>query len=425
MNHRTNLPSVTRLNIHYGIIQAIYWTVYASMTGFIVVLLQDRGFTPEQIGYLNAVRTCMAVLSQLFLAAFADHHKKFPLKYLIGIMMATCLIANLVFHIEGLNFAIVFLIFVVFGTTEMAIVSLMDSMAMQYINSGIGINYSACRGMGSITYAVTCLVLGQAANRWGTGFLIPLHTILILLYLTAVVTFPKHSAPTAVETEAKATQTSSFGAILQGNPRYAVYLVALMILFSGYMGIFTFMANVVERAGGDNGNLGTALFIYSVSQTPMMLFLFPILKKKYRAQHLLLFSSVVQSIHCLCLYAAASPTQIYLVQIMEMFAFGLYVPASVYYMNEVVPPADRIKGQTLAMTSTNLGATIGAAVFGVVIERFGVGAMLLGGNGMIIAGLILMALAFKEPLKNPAPTAPHQSFPPLLSTQKNNPDKQV
>ena len=48
------------------------------------------------------------------------------------------------------------------------------------------------------------------------------------------------------------------------------------------------------------------------------------------------------------------------VQPLQMLGYGLFTPASVYFVNESVPPADRVRGQTVMMVASNgLGGMLG------------------------------------------------------------------
>ena len=78
--------------------------------------------------------------------------------------------------------------------------------------------------------------------------------------------------------------------------------------------------------------------------------------------------------------------------VMQMGSFALYIPASVYYVNEVMEEQDKFKGQAL-MTGTNtLGGMIGSLLGGFLIDHAGVAVMNLAGLIMAVSGAVLIAL---------------------------------
>lgn len=65
-------------------------------------------------------------------------------------------------------------------------------------------------------------------------------------------------------------------------------------------------------------------------------------------------------------------------QSLQMLGYGLFTPTSVFFVNENVPAADRIQGQTLMMVASNgLGGVLGSYLAGMALDLGGVNAMLI------------------------------------------------
>lgn len=73
------------------------------------------------------------------------------------------------------------------------------------------------------------------------------------------------------------------------------------------------------------------------------------------------------------LYFATNMIMIYLAQVCQMFAYALFVPASVYYVNEKIAVADRVKGQSLVTTSMTLSGVFANFAGGIMLDALGVG----------------------------------------------------
>lgn len=81
---------------------------------------------------------------------------------------------------------------VVIGGLEVSSYPLMDAMAVQFINEGMPIRYSLGRGIGSLAYAVVCVVLGFQAGRLGMESTLLTHLALVVLEILLVVTYPAY-----------------------------------------------------------------------------------------------------------------------------------------------------------------------------------------------------------------------------------------
>ena len=88
-----------------------------------------------------------------------------------------------------------------------------------------------------------------------------------------------------------------------------------------------------------------------------------------------------------------------LCQPLQMLGYGLFTPASVYFVNESVPPADRVRGQTIMMVASNgLGGMLGGMLAGFTLDLGGANWMLAGcvACGCVSVLLCLLALPRKR-----------------------------
>lgn len=75
-----------------------------------------------------------------------------------------------------------------------------------------------------------------------------------------------------------------------------------------------------------------------------------------------------------------------LVQPIQVLGYGLFTPASVYFVNESVPEADRVRGQTVMMVASNgLGGMMGGVLAGWTLD--------LGGANLMLAACIISGCA--------------------------------
>jgi PPP family 3-phenylpropionic acid transporter len=84
---------------------------------------------------------------------------------------------------------------------------------------------------------------------------------------------------------------------------------------------------------------------------------------------------------------------IYAAQCLQFFAFAMFVPSSVYYVNQVIRGADKVKGQAGMTMAMGISGMIGNFLGGFMLDSSGgVGFMLTVGLGVSLAGLVLVLL---------------------------------
>lgn len=364
----------TGLGIHYALIQGLYWAASACLYAFLVVFLQARGFSTSQIGYINSARIGVSILAQFFYAYVADKYRRIPLKYLVFSLLLLSVADNFALQFSRPGFTGTMLLFILLGLTECSVVSLIDSMALQFVNAGVSIKYSACRSVGSVTYALICFGLGRVLDAFGTETAILLHGFFLILTTIAVITFRRFVRSPEPPSASRSTQTqkqpkASVLSLIQNNTQYRWLLISNALLCFGYWPISGFLANIMEAAGGNNTILGIALFVCAMSEMPMMAFLFPALSRRFPTEKLLFLSVVCHFFRWSALLFIHNPWGIVLLQTTQMFSYGLSLPAAIQYINTNIEEENRIKGQTLYNMSGNIGGTLGNTIFGIVLEK--------------------------------------------------------
>ena len=62
------------ISIKYCFLQGMYWTLAAVAMAYTTPLLEAKGFTEIEIGYLSAVKYLSVIVFQMIIGTFADKH---------------------------------------------------------------------------------------------------------------------------------------------------------------------------------------------------------------------------------------------------------------------------------------------------------------------------------------------------------------
>ena len=371
----TTLPPRGKLNLHYYLLQIGFWGGIGCFTGFQSVIVLDRGFTSADVGVFVAVCNLAGILFQPQLGAWADRHPEIPLKRIFLCCILTALGLNTVFLFTRPGFLLTALFFALMGMAEVNSFTLIDAMAMQFLNAGVEVRYSLGRGLGAFAYAIVSVLAGQQVRRFGMESVLVTHAGLVVLLLLSTAAFPRFSRTDAPAARSTGRAHSALY-ILKNNPAFTAMLGAGFFGLTAIMPVVNFLVNIVNDRGGDSGTLGVALFLMAASELPGAV-LFQWLWKRAGIERVMLASVVFMALKPLLFLLCGDLRLLLALQPIQMLGYGLFTPGNVYFANENVPPEDRVQGQSLKMVATNgLSGVVGNLLAGAVIDRGGVNAML-------------------------------------------------
>jgi PPP family 3-phenylpropionic acid transporter len=384
----TVLPSFKTVQIRYTLLHLTYWSAYAAFAGFQTALLLERGFSSGDAGVFAALRCLAGIISQPLIGGWADRHPKVPLKYVLVVCLSLALGITALFYVTNPGFLGTAIIIFLLGALELNAYPLLNSLAMQFVAVGVDVNYSLSRGLGSLAYAISCVVLGRMSAAFGVENVLLVNIGFLLALIAAALMFP--TAPViSADQKNEGEKPHSVLYILKNNPPFTLMMVAVFFCMTAMMPIENFMYNIVEGNGGDETHLGLALFIVGAAELPSA-FIFTKLKPHMKVQTMVVLAIFFVMFKSACMLIPVLSV-ILLVQLLQMFGYGLFLPSSVYYVNENVPVVDRVRGQAIMMmSSTGLGGVFGNVIAGKAIDLGGVHMLIVF---CVICGVISSALA--------------------------------
>lgn len=371
----SGLPSLRRVNVLYALLHIAYWAMFASFVGYQTALLLGRGFSSGDAGIFASLRCLAGILFQPVLGGWADRHPEVPLKRILQVCLAGAMAVHLLFYYTRPGFWGTALIFLALGVLELNAYPLLDSMAVQFINAGMNVNYSLGRGLGSFSYAVSCVVVGRQASALGMESVLLTHGALMLVMVAAVAAYPSFPRESLSMRRAE-ERPHSLWDLLRASRPFTLMLAASFFAMVAVLPIVSFMVSVVTDRGGNETWLGLALFLMGAAEFPAA-FLFHRLWRKLGSRRMMVLAIAFMGLRPLTVLLAPNLFWVLAVQPVQMLGYGLFTPASVYFANENVSVADRVRGQSLMMVASNgLGGVMGNLAAGFMIDWGGVNAML-------------------------------------------------
>ena len=386
----------------YAVIQGSFWATFCIIFAYASVYLLSKEYSNSQIGVVIAVAGGVSACMQPVVADFADRRKRGALRWIISFWAMIIIGVSVALLIPGMNFILIGIFYGVAVAGLQILTPLVNAIGMECINHGIPVNFGLARGIGSITYAIVSYVVGILVTRFSSN-VIPMMIIFfyfILIIASMTFYFPDKEKKDkdlnievvhervndAIENDQKFF--SQYG-------KFFVLLIGVTFSFISHNLLNNYMFQVMDYHGGGSSEMGTALAIAATIELPTMLG-FSLLIKRFHSNTLIKVSGTFFMIKALLTLLAPNVFGIYIAQITQLLGFALQVPASVYYVNALMKPQDRVKGQAFMTATNTLGSIGGSLIGGVVLDTFGVSVLLLIGFGMAAVGMLITFISTEK-----------------------------
>ena len=331
--------------------------MFASIVGYQTALLLDRGFSNGEAGLMTSVRCLAGIVCQPLLG-LCRPAPGIPLKRIVSLSMLFSLGVSVWYWLApGMGL----------GRPPWCGRSSAGwrcpptpSWTPWPSSSSTTASPSATVWAGdwALAYALTCVFLGFQVGRSGVESTLLTHVVLVAAEIALVATYPAlpGQAPRPGCGGAEATVGPGPAAV-----QSVLYPDAGRVLLSltAVLPLSNFLVNIVTSRGGTDADLGLAMFVMGAFRLPTA-FLFPRLLRRFGSGRLLVLSAVFGTLKAVALLCTFNYAGVLLAQPLQLLGYGLFTPASVYFVNESVPEADRVRGQTVMMVASNgMGGMLG------------------------------------------------------------------
>ena len=395
------MDSRKSLNIKYMASQIFYFGAFAAMMGYASVYLLHKGFSNSTIGIILSLCSILAVFMQPALASFADNHKNIEIRKIINTIVAIAIILSVALLVIPTNQTLIFILIVAIFSLETTIMPLINTLAFIFEKYGIQINFGIARGLGSVAYALTSMALGYIVE-WFSPDLLPICYVVFNALLFIVVhlfVLPKNAqivdADEESETEAEVQENVSLLKLASKYKKFIVFLLGFVLVYFAHTIINNFFIQIVTNVGGNSSDMGNAVFLAAMLELPTMAY-FTKLSQKVNCGTLIKASIVLFLAKHAITYLATNMVMIYIAQVLQMGAYALFIPASVYYVNCKVDNKDIVKGQSFVTTSMTMSGVFANIIGGILLDAVGVSEVLLIGVILSLIGAVIVLFTVEK-----------------------------
>ena len=380
-----------KLHYQYVMLQCSFYAMSACFIGYMVPVLQTQGFKHTQIGFFLALRALFSVIFQPIIANVMDKFKSvISFNQLIAVMI---IISMMMTGVQILNpgfFGMTF-IFMMYGMVTYGMVSFIDAMSTLYFYKGQKINYPVARGAGSLSYAISALLVGLfvAPERiLVTQFFLFFPLLFFILKIDCV----KGADATHHESE---NQSFSYPALLRAFPFFKLFLIAIIFSFIGKELSSSFLIDVYRSLGGNNRDYGLGTFLLAASEIPAAI-IFTRLADRLGIYRLMLLSFFFAFLRIFLIMLAPNLLLLNIAQMMQMLGNGLFWAGNIQFIRTILPAKDAVKAQAaVGVCYLGIGSGVGSLLSGVILEATNLTTLLATASFFSLIGFLLLLSGHK------------------------------
>lgn len=397
-----------KLTVKYAFLQSTYWICQCAINSFAAVFLQSRNFNNMQIGIVLALAAILSIVLQPLVAAFADKTQKVSLRHIVIVLMVIVFFLVFILYIIPDSFWPVAVLYVLTNALSFTLNPLYNSLALEYLNLGVPMNYGLARGMGSIAFAITSYLLGYLVNHFGAGILLAIFLVCYCFAIGAALLFkvklPESMLSADLNPGSLNSLTQDSGKTQEEAPagiliffikykKFTLFLAGVAMIFYSHSLINTYLINIMENAGGNSTDMGISLSIAATLELPAMAGFIYIIKK-FKCNKLVIMSAFFFLIKVIITWLAPNVWMVHVSQAFQMLSYAIFIPASVYYVNSIVDDRDKVKGQAmLGVATIGVAGSIANITGGKILDSVGVSDMLMLGTIVTAVGFIIVTFS--------------------------------
>jgi MFS family permease len=367
--------SVHGLFVTFGLVIAAFFP-------FLALYLHDRGLSKSQIGLLISVMALARAVANPVWGHLADTviGRLTALRVGTALTIVTALLLN---RVDGL-----FVIAVLFAIQSAGMIATgpnLDAIALVHLGDERMADYGHVRSWESLSYAAGCLLFGAILQSAGTSWAMPLYAAASAAVLVWSLTLDR-DRPVRLEGHGR---LGSVGAVFRAAPRFAGFLVAVLLVWIGFNAAWNFIALKIQQGGGGPFLVGVGTALGGLVEVLVMR-ASPRLQRRLGLRHLYAAGCATYAVGFLLWGLVEDPTIVSVLTVLEGAGFSLLFTTAIVIVGRMLPSTLYSTGNAMgAMVGFGLGPIVGAGIGGLVYDSVGAVALYVGASCLALAGAVV------------------------------------
>lgn len=390
---------------------AYHFTVFGTAgvaSVYFGIWLTNRGIQPGEIGILNAAPVFLMMAVNLFVGRIADRAKDWR-SVIIILSLISAAAAFGLFFVSG--FWAILGVWVLTSMPAAALVPVIDAATFRMAERR-GSSFSVIRAWGTVGFMATTVLAGPAIGFFGEQAFVPLFVGFALSRALLSLQLPQFRG--GGEDVAAAKPGVGVGQLKQVlKPWFILALMGVSLLYASHGAIGAFGALLWTGQGVPEGMIGMLIAVMAASEAAMM-FLWPRLKLKISARHVIIFACLVAAARWAAMAFSPPLWVLFLLQGLHAITFAMGYLGGIYFIANWTRESIAAEAQGFSYVLQQAGSVLLLVSLGWCINAFGAHAMLLVAGVCIVgAGLLVVSLRLQPAHSHPGPADAPQIQPEL------------
>lgn len=380
-----NLPKDFNETLLFSLIQLVYWSSNCVLYAFLMMFLREHGFSSAVCGITAALITGMGIFIHPLMGYISDTY--IPGKKILLGCFAVAIPFTLVLPYTvslGTIFIMVVTLLSFFDNYQY---SMIDAWIIKLKVNHPQLDFARIRAFGSLGYGITALIFGGIITRFGFNMMFYAHSLLLLVVVLCILPLP--AAPCTNNNKTKDSQKLSFGEIVRlllKNQRYVVLILSVCLYQFAIRSTVSFLALIIQAAGGNSANLGITTFC-AAFECPIMMILSGLIRKGLKMPYIFAGALFINVIRLAVLSFPVGIGVILGMQFLGAIAAGIFITCFTQYISLITPASITATATTVGTALTmGIGGVVGSLAGGYIIEWYGIHTYLA-----ICCGVMLLA----------------------------------
>lgn len=385
------------LQLRYNLLHIFYFFSICSINGFTAVFLQNKGMSNTLVGLAMGIGSVLSIAIAPVFSSVLENIKGITIKKLILIVYSVQFAVYLAMAFLNLPVFVILPAYMVMMSSVIAVTPLLSMICMNYASKGYDIDFGTARGLGSLSYAIGAVLLGQISKIWTPDYLALAFLASGLCMFLVLFSMPDSDIQVMDEKnpDSKKKDRSSIFYVIKTYKVFFLFLLGFGIVYAGVSALGTYLVNIVTSLGGDTSLYGIALFCMAASELPVMAATGNLIKR-FGSERLIAIAAVFYLFRNFTICLAPSIPILLIGMMCQGASYGLFTAVITNYVGSHLPERHGLAGQNLiSIMSTGLGTSSGSILGGVLIDVFGFTGLKLFALALTVIGcFIMLAAAF-------------------------------
>ncbi|HEX5936871.1 MAG TPA: MFS transporter [Actinomycetota bacterium] len=364
-----------------------FGVVVASFFPFLSIYFAGRGFDGSEIGVILAAMAVVRMIAMPIWGHVADSRigRRRALQLGLVGMVTFAAVASVLDSFVG----------VAFGAVGIALAMAasgpnIDALALVELGEERMADYGRVRAWESLSYATACLLIGLVLDLYGVALALPVYGAAAAVTLAWTTIAVRSDRPGHRQDHGR---LGSIGAVFRAAPRFWGFLVATLLVWTGFNGAWNFVGLKIR----DPLLIGLGTALGGFTEVGVMR-LASRLHRRVGLRRVFALGCFVYAIGFFLWGVIEDRTVVSLLAVFEGAGFSLLFTTSILVVGKLLPSSLYSSGNSLgAMVGFGIGPILGAGIGGVVYDELGPLTLFIGSAVLAAAGGVAALVALRTP----------------------------